>query len=459
MMRVIRKSLLSVLAILGLMVISGAVAAYILSEQRLRFPFFDEEPFHVNVALANAQSVTPGQGQTAQVAGVQIGAIGDVKLRDGKAIVRLDIEPKFKDLIHTDAHALLRPRTGLKDMYVQVFPGSQQAPLVKDGYTIPATNTLTDVNLDELLASFDARARDYISLLVNGAGRGLRGRGADLAEVFERFGPTMRDLATVNRAVATERVALRRLVSSLDELNTRLARKPADLSQLVTGASAALGAFASEDDRLRDTVTELAPTLRQTATTLTELRPFAAQLGPATRSLVPAVRALDDANRDVRPFAREAAPILRTRIRPFVREARPLVRDLRPAARSLAVAFPELERSGRVLNAFVNLLGHNPGGREEPGKAGREEGYLFWLAWLAHNTANLINIDDANGPMRPIFLTGTCGTLASFVNDKPAAEFAFGLSPLLATVCSNPQTVSLNARRAVSRMGKAVKPR
>lgn len=457
MMREIRKGLRYVLAIFGLIIVAGAVSVYILTNQRLRFPFFDPEPFRVNVALANAQSVTPGQGQTAQVAGVQIGSIGDVELRDGKAIVRLDIEPKFKDLIHTDARALLRPRTGLKDMYVQVFPGSAKAPLVKDGFTIPATNTLTDVNLDELIASFDARARDYVSLLANGAGRGLRGRGKDLADVFRRFGPTLRDLATVNRSVAKERVALRRLVSSLSKVNARLARKPADLSQLVTGANTALGAFASEDDRLRDTVTELGPTLRQASTTLTELRPFAAQLGSATRRLVPAMRALDDANREVQPFAREATPILRTQIRPFVREARPLVRDLRPAARDLAVALPELNRSARVLNAFVNLLGHNPGGRQGPEVSGREEGYLFWLAWLAHETANLISIDDANGPMRPIFLTGTCGTLTSLVHDEPAAEFALGLSPLLAGVCSNPQTTSLNAKKALARVGKVVK--
>jgi phospholipid/cholesterol/gamma-HCH transport system substrate-binding protein len=457
MMHTLRKSVRPVIAIIGLMLIAGVVSVYILSNQRLRFPFVDEEPFHVNVALATAQAVTPGQGQTAQVAGVQIGDIGKVTLRDGQAIVRLDIKQKFKDLIHTDARALLRPRTGLKDMYVQVIPGSAGAPVAKDGFTIPATNTLTDVNLDEILASFDARARDYIALLANGAGEGLRGRGKDLADVFRRFGPTMRDLATVNRSVAQERVALRRLVSSLSKLNTRLARKPADLSQLVTGANDALGAFASEDDRLRDTVTELAPTLRQASTTLTALRPFAQQLGPAARSLVPAMRALDDANREVQPFAREAAPILRTRIRPFVREARPLVRDLRPAATNLAAAFPELERSARVLNAFVNMLGHNPAGREAPDKGGREEGYLFWLAWLAHETANLINIDDANGPMRPIFLTGTCGTLTSLVNDDPGAEFALGLSPLLAGICSNPQTTSLSTRKALGRLGEAVK--
>ena len=53
----------------------------------------------------------------------------------------------------------------------------------------------------------DADTRDYLKLLVTGAGRGLDGRGKDLREVFRLFEPTHRDLARVNAAVATRRSA------------------------------------------------------------------------------------------------------------------------------------------------------------------------------------------------------------------------------------------------------------
>ena len=131
----------------------------------------------------------------------------------------------------------------------------------------------------------------------------------------------------------------------------------------------------------------------------------------------------------------------------------PLVKDLAPAARGLARTFPELDRNVRVLNNFTNMLGHNAGGREAPDKAGRDEGYLFQLGWLAHQTTNLQSVDDANGPIRPVFLTGTCSTLTSLANDVPQAEFALGLSPLLATVCKNPTTRSLSVRRALRANG------
>src|SRR6185312_11324698 len=97
--------------------------------------------FPVNAAFTTAQAVTPGQGQTVRIAGVQVGSIGGVKLENGQAVVRLDIDQKYKHLIHSDATALLRPKTGLKDMFVELDPGTNQAgPMPKDG-TIPVQNT------------------------------------------------------------------------------------------------------------------------------------------------------------------------------------------------------------------------------------------------------------------------------------------------------------------------------
>lgn len=454
MSRVIRKNIGPFSAIIGLIIIAAVVGGYILDNQRFQFPLVEDKPMRVNVELDNAQAVTPGQGQTVQVAGVQIGDIAEVSLKDGRALVGMDIKKEYEDLIHRDAKAQLRPRTGLKDMYIQIFPGKDGAP-VKEGFTIPIANSLTDVDLDEILSELDARTRDYLTLLVNGAGEGLRGKGRTLAEVLERYGPTVRDLGRVNREVAKERVALRRLVTSLSQVNSQLARRPQDLSRLVSGASGTLRAFASEDDNLRDAVGELGPTLVTATSALNAVTPFANELGPTTKALLPAVRELENVNAQVSPFAREATPIVREKVRPFVRAAVPVVKDLAPAARGLGRTFPELDRNAKVLNDFVNMLGHNPNGREAPDKAGRDEGYLFHLGWLAHQTTNLQSVDDANGPMRPIFVTGTCSTLTSLVNDLPQAEFALGLSPLLATVCKDPDTRSLSVKRSLRANGGA----
>jgi phospholipid/cholesterol/gamma-HCH transport system substrate-binding protein len=450
MILAIRKNIPYIVAILVLALIGVGTAAYILVQQGVRLPFVTEAPVRITATLDTAQAITPGQGQTVQVAGVQVGKIADVKLVDGQAQLALDIEPKWirDGLIKTDATALLRPRTPLKDMYLQVFPGDRKRgkPIAK-GFNLPLSNTLTDVNLDQILAALDGRTRDYLKLLLNGAATGLKGRGGDLAEVFKRFEPTVQDLGLVNRAVAGERVALRHLITTTGRLNGELAKRPDQISRLVTTANQTFGAFASEDQNLRATVTELPPTLKQATQTLQDVRPLANELGPATRALTPTVQALDRSNKRVQPAARKLTPIIRTQVRPFIRASRPLIRDLVPTAQSLSVVSPELRRSAKVLNNFFNMLSYNKNGREAPGQTGRDEGYLFWLAWTTHQGANLINVDDANGPYRSILLSGLCSSLISLVNATPQVEFSMGLSPLLATACGNPSTTSTDLQK------------
>ena len=201
----IKKHWGDVVAIVALVVLSVVVAGYILSKERFHFPLIQSTPFEVNAEFSTAQAVMPGQGQSVRVSGVQIGDIGGVSLKDGRAIVQLRISDSYRHLIHTDATALLRPRTGLKDMFVEVDPGSKTAPVVSPGFTIPVSNTSPDVNLDEILSSLDSDTRAYLTLLVNGAGQGLKGNGGnELAQVLERFEPTHRDLARVSTAIAAE---------------------------------------------------------------------------------------------------------------------------------------------------------------------------------------------------------------------------------------------------------------
>src|SRR5581483_4526865 len=70
-------------AILVLLVLSVVVAGYILNHERLRFPFIQSSPFTMNAEFSTAQAVTPGQGQSVRVSGVQIGEIGSVSLKNG----------------------------------------------------------------------------------------------------------------------------------------------------------------------------------------------------------------------------------------------------------------------------------------------------------------------------------------------------------------------------------------
>jgi phospholipid/cholesterol/gamma-HCH transport system substrate-binding protein len=426
----IRKNAKSFLAILGLIAVAAGVSLYILDEQRMRFPW-EDAPLRLNAEFPTAQAVTAGQGQTVRVSGVRIGDIGDVKLRDGKAVVEMVIDPEYKGMVREDATALLRPRTGLKDMFIELQPGSDGSPAAKAGYTIPIASTAPDVNPDEILGELDADTRDYLKLLIGDAGRGLDGHGDDLREVLRRFEPTHRDLARVNTAVATRRKNLRHLITSLNTLNGELAKRSDDLAGLVNSSSAVMNEFASEEANISSAVGELPGALKQTTDTMTRVERYATLLGPTAEKLRPAARALAPANEAVQPLAREATPLLRNDIRPFVREARPVARDLRPAASNLAKATPALTKTFASLNTFLNLAAYNPGGREDPGNAARQEGYLFWAAWLQHMATQLFSNSDANGVFRPVTVAAPCATIEQLVHEQPELEFLTMLTPIL----------------------------
>jgi phospholipid/cholesterol/gamma-HCH transport system substrate-binding protein len=114
-----------------------------------------------------------------------------------------------------------------------------------------------------------------------------------------------------------------------------------------------------------------------------------------------------------------------------VRESRPLVRDLRPVAIRASKAAPNLTTVFTRFNHFLNLLGYNPNGREGPDNAARQEGYLFWLAWLNHSATQLFSSSDANGVFRPVTIAAPCATLAQVLQQQPQLEFTSVLTPLI----------------------------
>ena len=428
-------------AMLGIVLLAAGIGGYILANQRLRFPLVEEKPFEVFVQTPNARGVTPGQGQTVRVAGMRVGDIGDVELKDGKALIRMDIERQYDDLVRADATVLLRPRTGLKDMFIALDPGTRESPAVKEGETITSANALADVNADEVLSVLDTDTRSYLKLLINGAGKGLEGRDDDLRQVFRRLGPLHRDLRVLNTEVVKRKANLARLINNYGQTMERLSKEDRDLTSLVSNADRVFSRLAQEDQNISAAVQRLPSTLRQAEDTLINVGRFGEVARPAFAALRPAVREIDDANKELLPLSQKGEPVLRKQVRPFVASARPYIRKLNPAARDLGRASPDLRDSFFEFNRLFNMLAYNPGGAEPvtgdmSRDLQRDEGYLFWLAWVSHNSNSLFQTGDAQGPFRRFIALATCSTFKQTLLDQGAAapllEDVLGLSDLLA---------------------------
>ncbi len=415
-----------------LLLVAGLGSAYvILQNQRLRIPVLEERPFELKAELSTAQAVVPGQGQTLRVAGVKIGDVEDVELEDGVAVVTFGVDRDYLP-IYRDATLLLRPQTALKDMFFELDPGSKSAGAIEEGGRIPLANTAPDVNLDELLAMLDTDTRAYLRLLLVGAGEGLEGRDRDLGRLLGSLGPLTRDVKRIERRVAERKDALGRLVTNFNRLAGAVGRSEHTLTELVREASTSVGAIAEQDPSVRRAVRLLPGTLSRSRATLAGVAGFAAQLGPALNELRPFARNLDEVNAATRKLAERTTPVLAERIRPLVRSARRPVRQLRRAAGPLSRATPRLTVVGRKVNRLGNMAAFNPRGAEPPGTPNRDEGYLFWGAWLGHNSNSVFQVQDAHGVDRRLYLTLSCKNAQNLLAASPLAPAVTGLNALFA---------------------------
>ena len=407
MAEAIRRNLRNFVAVMVLLVVAMVTTYVILQEQRLRIPVLEEKPFELRAEFETAQAVVPGQGQTIRVAGVRIGDVQDVEVEDGVGVVTFAIDREFLP-IYRDATILMRPTTGLKDMFFDLDPGTRDAGAFEEGETVSVGNTAPDVNLDEILEALDSDTQAYLRLLLVGAGEGLRGRDRELGQVLGSVGPINRDLAKLNSLVAQRKANLSRLIHNMNVLTNRIGQNGDDVSELVVTSQAALGAIAEQDPNVQRAVRLLPGTLDQARSTLDETARFAEVLGPTLNDLRPFARRLDEVNASTSELARSATPALRDQIRPFVRAARPPLPDLRDAADTYSRTAPRLTAIGQKANRLLNMAAYNPNGAEPGGTADRNEGFLYWLAWLNHNSSSVWSAGDGTGYMRRIYLTMGC---------------------------------------------------
>jgi phospholipid/cholesterol/gamma-HCH transport system substrate-binding protein len=297
---------------------------------------------------------------------------------------------------------LLRPRTGLQDMTVELDPGTEEES-VPEGFTVPLASSQPNVNFDQILASLDGDTRAYLRLLLAGGAEALKGKNSErFSSVLRRLEPTTRDIAKINGALAQRRENLARIITNFKLLAEEVGRSDTDLTGFIESQNQVFGAFAEEEESLRATLRGLPGALRETRGALGASAELSKDLSPALTDLLPSARALAPALRETRPFFRETVGPIRDQIRPFTEEVDTTITDLKRAAPELEESSAELSGAISELNNVLDPLAYNPNGDAE--------GYLFYLSWLNHNTNSTFLNQDGNGPLRRGLFMYTCFT-------------------------------------------------
>lgn len=291
-------------------------------------PFLGEDGKEITARFDSATDVI--NGNLVRVKGVDVGKVTEVK-RDTEgrgAIVKMRVkEDGFK--VRSDARAAIYWRTLLgRNVYIELDPGSEDRPELTA--QIPMERTESQVELDELLRSFDEDGREGIKAFFNEGEQGLRGDALGTAldtapAALRPVGPAVQALRGTQKGkdlsglVDTAATSLRALSADEEALGGLI-----DHASTVVGVTAArradLGAMLQ---RAPATMQETRKTLGRLRTTLDVLDPIAEDLRPGLRSAAPAV---DRATGTLRALSRVSPSAISA------------LRDLRPALVNLSSA-------------------------------------------------------------------------------------------------------------------------
>ena len=169
-------------------------------------PVLGHDYYTLKAEFQTAQAVTPGQGQAVTIAGAKVGEIESVDLHNGVAVVTMKVTPKYARF-YRNATLLLRPKTQLQDITVEVSPGTPRRGQAAERRSAARSQTAPNVDFDEFLAGLDTETR---ALPAGAAGR-ARAKGSTttasaLSATLKRFA---RRPATTERSPSSSKSATR----------------------------------------------------------------------------------------------------------------------------------------------------------------------------------------------------------------------------------------------------------
>jgi phospholipid/cholesterol/gamma-HCH transport system substrate-binding protein len=259
-----------------------------------------------------------------RIAGVDVGEVTSVSHIPGSSagLVTMDIDKNGLP-IHSNATALIRSRIFLEgNFYVDLSPGTPNAPLLSSGATLPAPNTSGPVQLDRVLAALTSDARTNLQTLLQGIGATLDTRGTP-AETASQD-PITRNLTggqALNKSLQYSTGAFRGSAMVNEGL---LGTQPNDLSKSVQGNSEVFRGFANSGQQLASFVHTFNATMATLASRQQQLSQTIALLPPLLRRTESADTALDASFGPTQEFARALLPSIK-QLNPTILAALPWI--------------------------------------------------------------------------------------------------------------------------------------
>jgi phospholipid/cholesterol/gamma-HCH transport system substrate-binding protein len=318
------------------------------------------------VSFDQAATLTPNAD--VRIAGVPVGKVIKVTPSGLRTEAVIELERDYAP-IPSDARVILRTKTLLGEAFVELTPGSPNAPKLREDGRLPARQVGETQQLDQVLSAFDSPTRKAFKRFLVDLSASLDERGEDMSSALGNLGPATDDLGSLLLILDRQQDAVTRLIRDGGRVLRAVGRQEGNVQTLVTAGEQVFSATAARNAELTATVRALPPFLAElrrslavadrvavdAAPTLRALRPVAPLLRPGLVEASRLAPELERLFRGVRPVQRAARTGLPAAVR-IVKSAGPLMGVIHPAARELVPVIDYLGRyTSDIVASFANV--------------------------------------------------------------------------------------------------------
>ncbi|TME14982.1 MAG: MCE family protein [Chloroflexi bacterium] len=191
--------------------------------------FFLAQVYHVHAVFASGSQLVNGDDVT--IAGVRVGRVDSLSPTKQGVDALLAIHTQYGP-IRDQARAVIKAKNLLGETYVELTKGEGTRAL-KDYATIPISNTLTPVELAQVLDALTPDVRSRLVLVINSLGQSLSGRGGDLNTQAGDLKVLASAIDTITGSLASNSDHLNQLIISLGKILETLAAYRTEFRALI----------------------------------------------------------------------------------------------------------------------------------------------------------------------------------------------------------------------------------
>lgn len=177
-------------------------------------------------------------GDFVRVAGVEVGQVGDMKIRDD-GTVAVDFTAEESVVLTEGTRAIIRYDDLIGGRYLGLEEGAGDTARLQPGGTIPIARTAPALDLDALIGGFrplfKALDPDQINALSGQLISALQGQGATIGSFLSQTAALTNTLADRDQLIGDVIVNLNTVMGSLGDQNEQFAKGVDGLSELIDG--------------------------------------------------------------------------------------------------------------------------------------------------------------------------------------------------------------------------------